>query len=729
MVVFAENLVASAFERALYEAVDKLVKRRNVDHSSSSQDTQDSSFSKSTASVASTVSTDNEIPMDHLEVNFRDWLAHYRRRSSNLSDLSSRRSSYDLPSSRRSSGCSTKYSSEFSSEFEEYYDNFQQQEKYKYHTIKEEVGPSAVSEFALNLAQSLLREGAEAYVSAKAEAGVQQFHSLQPYSVMAKPSPVKIQNVEAEVDKAIGNKADEICTDVQTVDTDRSTVRNYVENMFSEIWPFQGTSKAESHTGAQKDLQSTIIRQTVREIYDGHEEVLADESLEDSGSVCSDSDMTSEGEELEESSNDENSLIYIANDLVVKAFSEALIEYRQRYMYSGYRNINHSRVSSECSSIADNDLSAAGNSDFNVTVSAASVADKVVSEIFDSIPDPGARPKVPQNNSSLIPLQAHCDINIINLTSDIQSQTGSQDENIEPETIYKGDEIEIIPVEISYDIVNKYSQENVNVEREKFDDVVGSLVQGEIDNVIKIRGITDLDANNSSHMISVSPTSLITCDILSNDFEHNKENSSPRRQSTKSNLSKSPNNNSLIERSTNFCSSPKRDSINISPINNLSNNSSPRSAKSVSRKSKSSGSRSNSSSQGKSKRRSRTRDSEHKRMSSPAEGYKDKNNFDQFANCLSRDLLTNVFLQVQDTGDEDMFSYPRRSSEPMQISNGAALQRLEHSAPTVNGKRTQKSKTDEDIGKFAEELSRHGASCDVGHRKSGSGFRDPILSR
>ena len=707
VVAYAENLVTSAVETALYEAAEKLIKQPHVDHSSSSQETQDSSFSKSTASTAS---TDSEIPMDHLEVNFRDWLAHYRRRSSNLSDLSSRRSSYDLPSSRRSSGCSTKYSSEFSSEFEEYYDNFQQQEKYKYHTIKEEVGPSVINEFALNLAQSLLREGTEAFAATKSEAGVQKFHSIQPSSVTAKPSPVKLQNIETESHQ-LSTESERLDSENEDLEIVQSSVRKFVDSMFSEIWPFQ-ESKANVWTTAQSDMRNMIIQSTSHALAIKELEVVCILGNDDDIiHVYSDSESSGVGDEFDDGYNDESYLINVANDLVVKAFSEALIEYRQRYMYSGYKNINHSAISSECSSVADND----GSNDSRTSVSAANIADTVVTEIFDSIPDPGARPKVPKNNSSIIPLKAYCDNTLV--TSDKQRLIVSQDEVTKSENN---------TVEISYPVLNYNTKEHSHISRESFD-IINSIVHDEMENVINTGSVTDLDVNNSSHAISSSPVNQNIYGIRE-DIEHNKENSSPRRLSSRSTLSKSPNNNSLSERSMKIRSSPQRDSINISPIN-MSNSSSPKSAKSGSGLSKSSGSKSNNSSPGRSNRSSRKSDSGHKRIGSPANGHRSKKNYDQFANCLSRDLLTNVFLQVQDTGEGDLLSYPRRSSEPMQISNGAALQRLEHSVPTVNGKRTQKSKTDEDIGTFAEELSRHGASCDVGHRKSGSGFRDPILSR
>ena len=773
--LFAENLVANAVETAVYEAAEKIGKPAHVHHSSSSQETdaQDSSFSKSSASMASTASTDSEIPMDHLEVNFRDWLAHYRRRSSNLSDLSSRRSSYELPSSRRSSGCSTKYSSEFSSEFEEYYDNFQQQEKYKYHTIKEEVGPSVVNEFAVSLAQCVLKEGTEAFAHAKSETGVRKFHSIQPTSVMAKPAPVKKAMAESEEENTDNSESTD--DDIDKVGKDENRIRKFVDDMFLEIWPFQD-SKSSARSEAQRELRTSIMYldtcDTERRLDVGR--VLGNK--DDKDSVCSDSD-SDVGDEFDENYSDEHYLINIANDLVLKAFTEALIEYRQRYMYSGYRNINHSARSSECSSVDENE----DNYSLGAGVSLGNVEGSVVAEVSEdtsatALPstvthdlgarpkmhDLGARPKLPNNKFAIIPLKAVCDNTVLIsdktvLTSDNTILTSDKKSVIASQEVL--DETENISVEISHlsasDLSQEYSNSDNSIEhrnysqeysnsgyslehrnysrdhsrssRDSFDKAVDSFKHDERD-VIHVTNVADMITDSSSQVLSSSP---VNQNIYYNkgDSEHNKENSSPRRLSTRSILSKSPNNSSHFEKSMNICSSPKRDSITISPINILPTSSSPKSVKSGSSWSKGSRSRSNSSSHSRGTRGSKKGNSGHKRIASPANGQRSKKNYDQFANCLSRDLLTNVFLQVQDTGDGDILSLPRRSSEPMQISNGAALQRLEHSVPNVNGRRTQKSKTAEDIGTFAEELSRHGASCDVVHRKSGSGFRDPILSR
>ena len=75
-----------------------------------------------------------------------------RRRSSNLSDVGSRRSS-DLASRRSSS--STRYSSDLSSDFEELYESFQRQEaRHRPAAIKEEMptaGPSGLQDFVSSM--------------------------------------------------------------------------------------------------------------------------------------------------------------------------------------------------------------------------------------------------------------------------------------------------------------------------------------------------------------------------------------------------------------------------------------------------------------------------------------------------------------------------------------------------------------------------------------------------
>lgn len=121
-----------------------------------------------------------------LGVCLDDFLSDGRRRSSNLSDLASRRSS-----------SSTKYSSEFSSEFEEYYESFQKQEQ-RHGTIKEEVGSSSLVEFANLLAEKLLQEGSCA--AAHTFQGVPTFNSIPLPTVANKPIPVRTDKGDRQKD-------------------------------------------------------------------------------------------------------------------------------------------------------------------------------------------------------------------------------------------------------------------------------------------------------------------------------------------------------------------------------------------------------------------------------------------------------------------------------------------------------------------------------------------------
>lgn len=85
---------------------------------------------------------------DLLEVDYSEWLANFRRRSSQLSDLTSRRSS-----------SSTKHSSEFSSDLEEIYETLVQAEKAQHGIIEEETYGAALSDYAATFVSSLMREG------------------------------------------------------------------------------------------------------------------------------------------------------------------------------------------------------------------------------------------------------------------------------------------------------------------------------------------------------------------------------------------------------------------------------------------------------------------------------------------------------------------------------------------------------------------------------------------
>lgn len=153
--------------------------------------------------------------MDHLDVDLKDWYLRLRRRSSNLSDVGSRRSS-----------CSTRYSSDFSSEFEEYYDNFQKREQLlgKHHTIKEETCHHVVSEFAANLVSSILLEGTTAAASIVLTMSpvMTEFHNDAPVSVITKPKARKASDEYVDESLTVSNVVV------------RQFAENFVDNLFSE---------------------------------------------------------------------------------------------------------------------------------------------------------------------------------------------------------------------------------------------------------------------------------------------------------------------------------------------------------------------------------------------------------------------------------------------------------------------------------------------------------------
>ncbi|XP_074657360.1 uncharacterized protein LOC141910566 [Tubulanus polymorphus] len=116
--------------------------------------------------------------------DFESWASSFRRRSSNLSDLSS---------SRRSSS-STRYSSDFSSEFEEYYESFQRQEhrKIQHESIVEESAVPFVVDYAGNLVANAPEESASS-VEASGGSGMAVFDAKQPQIAnITRPKAVRV---------------------------------------------------------------------------------------------------------------------------------------------------------------------------------------------------------------------------------------------------------------------------------------------------------------------------------------------------------------------------------------------------------------------------------------------------------------------------------------------------------------------------------------------------------
>ncbi|XP_076454325.1 uncharacterized protein LOC143289235 isoform X2 [Babylonia areolata] len=113
-----------------------------------------------------------------LEVDYSEWLANFRRRSSQLSDVTSRRSS-----------SSTKHSSEFSSDLEEIYETLVQTEKSQHGVIEEESYGAALSEYAAHFVTSLMSEGTS--VAAQMLPGLKEFQQGKPPSGTVRPQVVR----------------------------------------------------------------------------------------------------------------------------------------------------------------------------------------------------------------------------------------------------------------------------------------------------------------------------------------------------------------------------------------------------------------------------------------------------------------------------------------------------------------------------------------------------------
>ncbi|VDI64122.1 Hypothetical predicted protein, partial [Mytilus galloprovincialis] len=229
---YADGLLVEIMSSALLEAGSEM--------SGKGQTQQVHIDTKYLEESSSSTSTNEKPPpddgMDHLDVDLKDWYLRLRRRSSNLSDVGSRRSS-----------CSTRYSSDFSSEFEEYYENFQKREQLlgKQHTIKEETFHPLVGEFAASLVSSILFEGTTtaANVLQSMSPTMTEFHNNAPLSVINKPKARKLSEEESSGNPEEGSQismvaarkfAHDFMDRIFCDDFFRDEIRQEFHNFFSE---------------------------------------------------------------------------------------------------------------------------------------------------------------------------------------------------------------------------------------------------------------------------------------------------------------------------------------------------------------------------------------------------------------------------------------------------------------------------------------------------------------
>ena len=705
---YAEELLAEIFRLALPVAIHALT-------------TQDLTNSLSSAEAQNSLSSlehylQRQSSMDHLEVNFRDWCTQFRRRSSNLSDLSSRRSSCDI-ASRRSSACSAKgYSSEFSSEFEEYFDNFQMQDqRYKYHTIKEESGSAAVIEFASSLAASLLKQGTHEAVTHRPSP--QTFKgALASDQYLKKPTPVRGLSISGD-DNTVNNEL----------------IVYYVSNLVDSVWPF----------GNDSDLCEEIRERIMEGCRNKHIVVDVPVVVDniDIDSDMSDS-VSSRGTEYSIVEVDDEILMAVADRIVTVAFQEALLECKYSlkltknhicHSYSESSQSDHSMDAKDQSdsSLVDSSQAATGVTNESKNINPAmQIAEKMVSGIF-SKPDSGSTSGA-GGSERTIPQEDSCDTQpkvVINTIPSPHSGTHSDSMSQKQLDMYGriADRLLQGGLASSLDISSQCN--------------VGSEPKHSASNTLTC------DPNQYSSQQHVSDTSAVTMGVEETYLEVGQSPGAVRGDNSQHTtaINTSPSNTDTTQH---VCTVRIDVEDNGNSYNSASSTSkSIHSARTSSvgygvgasgRVPNSSPDTSSSDSSGAlgavggaihpgsgSRHESDTPRPPSQSRIKPRPSHPfiigNRKNYDQFANSLSRDLLTNAFLQVQE--HQEFVSYPRRSSEPMQISNGAALQRLEHTAHRHNGRRSQKSKTDEDISNFDWEWNQQ-----FSHRGS-SGFRDPVLSR
>lgn len=160
----------------------------------------------------SSIGLGHPTPMDYLDVDYHDWISNFRRRSSNLSDLTSRRSS-----------CSTRYSSDISSDLEELYESFMKRElATRPGTIHEENGVYSVQDFAANFIDDLLQESAAIAYSSSA---IQNFQNIELPAYVQKPMPIKF-GPEPNIDRN---------ANVSFISED--AVQHYVDRLFEDVTP------------------------------------------------------------------------------------------------------------------------------------------------------------------------------------------------------------------------------------------------------------------------------------------------------------------------------------------------------------------------------------------------------------------------------------------------------------------------------------------------------------
>ncbi|XP_069104983.1 uro-adherence factor A-like [Argopecten irradians] len=695
----ADGLLVDILSSALLEASSKLKGQGQAYEAGQGQKNQPSlQTCNDTNSVKfSTLSKpDVDTPMEgkeNLDVDLADWVSRFRRRSSNLSDVGS-----------RSSTASTRHSSEFSSEFEEFYENFQKREQPVIQkTIKEEKFLD-INEFAVNLAAKLLHEGTFLAAHINKKPGIQNFHSDVPDGSMAKPKARKLSSDSTNSDSSVTDSEVSLSEPTQqhsnkrleTSDTkcdiSEATARRFADNFIRTLFPFpeqittdsdkpscdEGGGVATFSSTGTSDRQQTRSESSASSLYTAYtSDLLKQDMLTERNRKKTNTDLKSKSKESRSSSRiNTREMKLVATDFVHGVVIGALQKYSEELDSDiSIQDIDHDTFDDTDSDTGDHELEQeCANESENTDI----LDIKLMTEHPSGGEVSGEHDEKSFDSSNcdscLGDSASVCGTKILDqVFSEGQKQvceTSTHSLDRPTSTVDVILEVERLDesCKIPQVMITDESRPEQRTE-ELYFNVAEKLVQEQVANAL-------LGMTNSQ-----------SSDNVPNDMgARPKTEKVPRKGKLK------PKPKKISERE-------------LEPPRN-----------------KYFGHSSNSSGSCLSLSRDNHRDI-HVDEREPR-----KVTF--FASSLSRDLLTNAFVEVQrNMNGGNIF---RRSSEPLKISNHAAKCLIENSTNGTNGKgEKHMSLTDEDVGRFAQELSRWGSLEEFRAelRRGSCGFRDPTLSR
>ncbi|XP_033761051.1 LOW QUALITY PROTEIN: uncharacterized protein LOC117342872 [Pecten maximus] len=697
----ADGLLADIMSLALLEASSQLKGQGGEYDTGQGQDDQPSlqicNDASSVKFEESLIKSDDVEGKENLDVDLSDWVSRFRRRSSNLSDIGS-----------RSSTASTRHSSEFSSEFEEYYENFQKREQPVIQkTIKEE-NFIDINDFAVNLAAKLLHEGTFLAAHIK-KPGIQNFHCDAPDSSMVKPKARKKSKDSTDSDSSVTDDdiddtlishdqqhsieqpSKRLETSELKCDISESTARRFADNFIRTLFPFPEQMKidsnkpscdeeafveASSSTGDTDHVQGRSESSATSSLYTVYtSDLLKQDILTEQNKLKKNIDFRSKSKESRNSSRTmTREMKMVATDFVHGVVIGALQKYSEELDSDiSIQDIDHDTFDDSDSDLGDMEM---GEKDECVyecddIIDSKPVFDQpsvvgISSERYENIVDNSNSDFCLGDSASV------CDArNWEHRHSDGHKQAA--------ETFIHSSDRPSSTADIVLEVEN--SDESCRIPQVMItDENRREQMAEELYLNVAEKLVQDQVANALSGMSSQS-----------NDSTSNDTDVRPKTEK--------------VSRKGKLKPKTKLSDKELEPPRNKyrchSSNSSG-SCLSLSR--------------------------DNHRESHMEEKEPRKVTF--FASSLSRDLLTNAFVEVQrNMNGGNVF---RRSSEPLKISNHAAKCLFENSTNGTNGKgEKHMSLTDEDVGRFAQELSRWGSLEEFRAqlRRGSCGFRDPTLSR